>query len=65
MICGPLDFPSIVDAAAARAWVDYEDGYLIMKRSLYFRFAKLVGLKTALVGRMLFVPVRFAIRTVT
>jgi hydroxymethylglutaryl-CoA reductase (NADPH) len=64
MTRGPaIDFPSIVDAAAAREWIDSEEGYLILKNAFEStsRFAKLVSLKTALAGRTLFV--RFATRT--
>ena len=64
MTRGPaIDFPSIVDAAAALAWIDSEEGYTIMKEAFEStsRFAKLVSLKTALAGRTLFV--RFATRT--
>jgi hydroxymethylglutaryl-CoA reductase (NADPH) len=64
MTRGPaIDFPSIVDAAAARSWIDSEDGYSIMKEAFEStsRFAKLVSLKTALAGRTLFV--RFATAT--
>ena len=64
MTRGPaIDFPSIVDAAAARTWIDSEEGYSIMKEAFEStsRFAKLVSLKTALAGRTLFV--RFATRT--
>jgi len=64
MTRGPaIDFPSIIDAAAARAWIDSEDGYLILKEAFEStsRFAKLISLKTALAGRTLFV--RFATRT--
>ena len=64
MTRGPaIDFPSIIDAAAALAWIDSEEGYSIMKEAFEStsRFAKLVSLKTALAGRTLFV--RFATRT--
>jgi hydroxymethylglutaryl-CoA reductase (NADPH) len=64
MTRGPaIDFPSIVDAAAAHAWINSEDGYSIMKEACEStsRFAKLVSLKTALAGRTLFV--RLASRT--
>jgi len=64
MTRGPaIDFPSIVDAAAARAWIDSEEGYSIMKDAFEStsRFAKLVGLKMAIAGRTLLVS--FSTRT--
>lgn len=64
MTRGPaIDFPSVVDAADALAWIDSEEGYAIMKEAFEStsRFAKLVSLKTALAGRTLYV--RFATRT--
>ncbi|TFK41635.1 hydroxymethylglutaryl-coenzyme A reductase-domain-containing protein [Crucibulum laeve] len=64
MTRGPaIDFPSIVNAAEAKAWTDSEEGYAIMKESFEStsRFAKLQSLKTAMAGRTLFV--RFATAT--
>ncbi|KAF9239343.1 hydroxymethylglutaryl-coenzyme A reductase-domain-containing protein [Melanogaster broomeanus] len=64
MTRGPaIDFPSLVMAAEAKAWVDSEEGYNIMREAFEStsRFAKLQRLKTALAGRTLFV--RFATTT--
>ncbi|PPQ64456.1 hypothetical protein CVT24_008466 [Panaeolus cyanescens] len=64
MTRGPaIDFPSVVRAAAAKAFVDSEDGYAIIKEAFEStsRFAKLKSLKTAMAGRTLFV--RFATAT--
>lgn len=64
MTRGPaIDFPSIVRAAQARAWVESEDGYAIVKEAFEStsRFAKLQNIKCAMAGRTLFV--RFATRT--
>ncbi|THV07099.1 hypothetical protein K435DRAFT_710430, partial [Dendrothele bispora CBS 962.96] len=64
MTRGPaIDFPNIVQAAQAKAWIDSEEGYGIIKEAFEStsRFAKLRGLKTALAGRTLFV--RFATAT--
>jgi len=64
MTRGPaIDFPSIVMAAEAKAWVDSDEGYEIIKEAFEStsRFAKLQRLKTAMAGRTLFV--RFATKT--
>ncbi|KAH7926257.1 hypothetical protein BV22DRAFT_1119007 [Leucogyrophana mollusca] len=64
MTRGPaIDFPSIVMAAEAKAWIDSEEGYQIIKEAFEStsRFAKLQRLKTAMAGRTLFV--RFATTT--
>jgi len=64
MTRGPaIDFPSIVVAADAKAWIESEDGYGIIKEAFEStsRFAKLQNIKTAMAGRTLFV--RFATRT--
>jgi hydroxymethylglutaryl-CoA reductase (NADPH) len=64
MTRGPaIDFPSIVMAADAKAWIGSEEGYGIIKVAFEStsRFAKLRELKTALAGRTLFV--RFATAT--
>lgn len=64
MTRGPaIDFPSIIMAAAAKAWIDSEEGGAIMKESFEStsRFAKLQRLKCTLAGRTLFV--RFATTT--
>ncbi|TBU45135.1 3-hydroxy-3-methylglutaryl-coenzyme A reductase [Dichomitus squalens] len=64
MTRGPaIDFPSIVRAAQAKAWIESEDGYATVKEAFEStsRFAKLQKIKCALAGRTLFV--RFATRT--
>ncbi|KAH9948008.1 3-hydroxy-3-methylglutaryl-coenzyme A reductase [Amylocystis lapponica] len=64
MTRGPaIDFPSIVVAAQAKAWVESEEGYAIVKEAFEgtSRFAKLQNIKCAMAGRTLFV--RFATRT--
>jgi len=64
MTRGPaIDFPSVVMAAEAKAWVDSDEGYEIIREAFEStsRFAKLQRLKTAMAGRTLFV--RFATRT--
>ncbi|KAM5532160.1 hypothetical protein V8D89_014185 [Ganoderma adspersum] len=64
MTRGPaIDFPSIVRAAEAKAWIESEDGYATIKDAFEStsRFAKLQKIKTAMAGRTLFV--RFATRT--
>ncbi|KAI0701990.1 3-hydroxy-3-methylglutaryl-coenzyme A reductase [Cytidiella melzeri] len=64
MTRGPaIDFPSIVQAAACRAWVESVEGYAIVKEAFEStsRFAKLQSIKCAMAGRTLFV--RFATRT--
>jgi hydroxymethylglutaryl-CoA reductase (NADPH) len=64
MTRGPaIDFPSIVMAAEAKAWIDSEEGFEIIREAFEStsRFAKLQRLKTAMAGRTLFV--RFATRT--
>ena len=61
---GPaIDFPSIIMAAEAKAWVDSDEGFEIIREASEStsRFAKLQCLKTAMSGRTLFV--RFATRT--
>ncbi|KDQ60160.1 hypothetical protein JAAARDRAFT_205176 [Jaapia argillacea MUCL 33604] len=64
MTRGPaIDFPSIVEAARAKAWIDSDEGYLMLKEAFEStsRFAKMQRLKTAMAGRTLFV--RFATTT--
>ncbi|TCD61858.1 3-hydroxy-3-methylglutaryl-coenzyme A (HMG-CoA) reductase isozyme [Steccherinum ochraceum] len=64
MTRGPaIDFPSIVVAADAKAWIESEDGYAIVREAFEStsRFAKLQHVKCAMAGRTLFV--RFATRT--
>ncbi|KAJ3559750.1 hypothetical protein NP233_g11184 [Leucocoprinus birnbaumii] len=64
MTRGPaIDFPSIVQAAQAKAWISSEEGYNTLKTAFEStsRFAKLQSLKTAMAGRTLFV--RFATAT--
>lgn len=64
MTRGPaIDFPSIVRAAEAKAFIESEDGYAAIKEAFEStsRFAKLQKIKCALAGRTLFV--RFATRT--
>ncbi|KAF8634822.1 hypothetical protein AX17_004073 [Amanita inopinata Kibby_2008] len=64
MTRGPaIDFPSITQAAEAKAWIASEEGYAIIKTAFEStsRFAKLRSLKTAMAGRTLFV--RFATAT--
>jgi hydroxymethylglutaryl-CoA reductase (NADPH) len=64
MTRGPaIDFPSIIMAAEAKAWVDSEEGFEIIREAFEStsRFAKLQRLKTAMAGRTLFI--RFATRT--
>ncbi|KAJ4468808.1 hydroxymethylglutaryl-CoA reductase [Lentinula aciculospora] len=64
MTRGPaIDFPSIVQAAKCRAWIDSEEGYATIKEAFEStsRFAKLRNLKCAMAGRTLFV--RFATAT--
>lgn len=64
MTRGPaIDFPSIVRAGQARAWIESEDGYATVKEAFEStsRFAKLQNIKCAMAGRTLFV--RFATRT--
>ena len=64
MTRGPaIDFPSIVVAAEAKAWIESVDGYAIVKEAFEStsRFAKLQNIKCAMAGRTLFV--RFATRT--
>uniref|UniRef100_A0A0W0GEY0 3-hydroxy-3-methylglutaryl coenzyme A reductase n=1 Tax=Moniliophthora roreri TaxID=221103 RepID=A0A0W0GEY0_MONRR len=63
MTRGPaIEFPSVVEAAKAKAWIDGE-GYDIIKEAFEStsRFAKLQSLKVALAGRTMFV--RFATAT--
>ncbi|KAK7038037.1 3-hydroxy-3-methylglutaryl coenzyme A reductase [Favolaschia claudopus] len=64
MTRGPaIDFPSIVEAARARAWIASPEGHGALKSAFEStsRFARLTGLKTAMAGRTLFV--RFATAT--
>ncbi|KAF7318286.1 3-hydroxy-3-methylglutaryl-coenzyme A reductase [Mycena chlorophos] len=64
MTRGPaIDFPSIVEAARAKAWIASRDGYAALKGAFESTssFARLTGLKTAMAGRTLFV--RFATST--
>ncbi|KAJ8474951.1 hypothetical protein ONZ45_g15777 [Pleurotus djamor] len=64
MTRGPaIDFPSITEAARAKAWIASESGYATIKTAFEStsRFAKLKSLKTAMAGRTLFV--RFATAT--
>ncbi|KAI5888727.1 uncharacterized protein SCHCODRAFT_02637526 [Schizophyllum commune H4-8] len=64
MTRGPaIDFPSVVQAAQAKQWIDSADGYNAIKTAFEStsRFAKLKSLQTAIAGRTLFV--RFATST--
>ncbi|BGO95077.1 hypothetical protein NBRC10512_006360 [Rhodotorula toruloides] len=64
MTRGPaLDFPSVIMCAAAKRWVDSDEGSNILKAAFNStsRFARLKSLKTAMAGRTLFV--RFATQT--
>ncbi|EJD05369.1 uncharacterized protein FOMMEDRAFT_103364 [Fomitiporia mediterranea MF3/22] len=64
MTRGPaIDFPSMREAAEAKAWIESEDGAERIRGAFEAtsRFAKLRGLKCALAGRTLFV--RFATST--
>ncbi|KAI0634834.1 3-hydroxy-3-methylglutaryl-coenzyme A reductase [Trametes polyzona] len=64
MTRGPaIDFPSVVRAAEAMAYIESEEGYETIKEAFEStsRFAKLLKIKCALAGRTLFV--RFATRT--
>ncbi|KAH9849592.1 3-hydroxy-3-methylglutaryl-coenzyme A reductase [Lenzites betulinus] len=64
MTRGPaIDFPSIVRAAEAMAFIESEEGYTAVRDAFEStsRFAKLLKIKCALAGRTLFV--RFATRT--
>ncbi|KAI0032617.1 hydroxymethylglutaryl-coenzyme A reductase-domain-containing protein [Vararia minispora EC-137] len=64
MTRGPaIDFPSIASAAAAKAWIETDEGYGTLREAFEStsRFAKLQSLKSTLAGRTLFV--RFATRT--
>ncbi|EIN08882.1 hypothetical protein PUNSTDRAFT_86951 [Punctularia strigosozonata HHB-11173 SS5] len=64
MTRGPaIDFPTIVQAASAREWLESEDGYATIKAAFEStsRFARLQRLKCAMAGRTLFV--RFATQT--
>ncbi|KAJ6590428.1 hydroxymethylglutaryl-coenzyme A reductase-domain-containing protein [Mycena vulgaris] len=64
MTRGPaIDFPSIVEAARAKAWIASVEGHGALKAAFEgtSRFARLTGLKTAMAGRTLFV--RFATAT--
>ena len=58
MTRGPaIEFPSVVEAARAKAWIASESGYELLKMTFEStsRFLRLQGLKTALAGRTLFV----------
>ena len=64
MTRGPaIDFPSIVVAAEAKAWIASEKGFATIKDAFdsTSRFAKLQSLKTAIAGRTLYI--RFATST--
>lgn len=64
MTRGPaLEFPSAVQSAAAKKWIDSEQGSTIMKAAFNStsRFARLQSLKCAIAGRVLYV--RFATQT--
>ncbi|KAE9396484.1 hypothetical protein BT96DRAFT_958205 [Gymnopus androsaceus JB14] len=64
MTRGPaIDFPSVVEAAKCKAWIDSAEGYGVIKVAFEStsRFAKLRSLKCAMAGRTLFV--RFATAT--
>ncbi|KPV71559.1 uncharacterized protein RHOBADRAFT_40375 [Rhodotorula graminis WP1] len=64
MTRGPaLTFPSVIMCAAAKRWVDSEEGSNILKAAFNStsRFARLKSLKAAMAGRTLFV--RFATQT--
>ncbi|KAJ2925089.1 hypothetical protein H1R20_g11997, partial [Candolleomyces eurysporus] len=58
MTRGPaIDFPSVVQAGKAKAWIDSEEGHGVLQRAFEStsRFAKLKSLKTALAGRTLYI----------
>ncbi|KAI0322966.1 hydroxymethylglutaryl-coenzyme A reductase-domain-containing protein [Amylostereum chailletii] len=64
MTRGPaIDFPSVVNAAECKAWIETPEGYAIVKEAFEStsRFAKLLHLKSTMAGRTLFV--RFATTT--
>ncbi|KAF8589091.1 hypothetical protein K439DRAFT_1528032 [Ramaria rubella] len=64
MTRGPaLEFPNIVSAARAKAWIDSKEGALLICEAFdsTSRFARIQSLKTALAGRTLYV--RFATTT--
>ncbi|KAF7359489.1 3-hydroxy-3-methylglutaryl coenzyme A reductase [Mycena sanguinolenta] len=64
MTRGPaIDFPSIVEAARAHAWVNSDIGTAALKRAFEgtSRFARLTNVKTGMAGRTLFI--RFATAT--
>ncbi|GAA5849525.1 hypothetical protein JCM9279_007258 [Rhodotorula babjevae] len=64
MTRGPaLTFPSVIMCAAAKRWVDSDEGSNILKAAFNStsRFARLKSLKAAMAGRTLFV--RFATQT--
>lgn len=64
MTRGPaLEFPSAVQSAAAKQWIDSDEGSTIMKAAFNStsRFARLQRLKCAIAGRVLYV--RFATQT--
>jgi hydroxymethylglutaryl-CoA reductase (NADPH) len=64
MTRGPaIDFPSVVRAAAAKAWIETPEGYNELREAFEStsRFAKLQKLKTTMAGRTMFV--RFATTT--
>ncbi|KIY64724.1 hypothetical protein CYLTODRAFT_492869 [Cylindrobasidium torrendii FP15055 ss-10] len=63
MTRGPaIDFPSIILAAEAKAWVDSPEGFAEIRVAFEStsRFAKLQSLKTAMAGRTLFVRFKTA-----
>ncbi|EAU81445.1 hydroxymethylglutaryl-CoA reductase [Coprinopsis cinerea okayama7 len=63
MTRGPaIDFPTIIMAAEAKAWIASEEGYGIIKEAFEStsRFARLLSLKTNLAGRTLFVRFKTA-----
>ncbi|KAF6757830.1 hydroxymethylglutaryl-coenzyme A reductase-domain-containing protein [Ephemerocybe angulata] len=58
MTRGPaIDFPSLVQAGQAKAWIESEEGYSALRTAFEStsRFAKLKSLKTALAGRTLYI----------
>ena len=64
MTRGPaLAFPSLIECAAAKRWIDSDEGATLMKAAFNAtsRFARLQSLKTAMAGRTLYV--RFATQT--
>jgi hydroxymethylglutaryl-CoA reductase (NADPH) len=64
MTRGPaIEFPSVTQAAAAKAWIASEEGSTIMKAAFNSttRFGRLLHLKTAMAGRTLYI--RFCCQT--